>query len=83
MKSKKSPFLFSMARIYCSFFGHKYRVSNFVTEHIKEYQCSFCREEITDTANGNLAKLTEQIKETNEYLAQFHEKRTRKTLRSA
>ncbi len=78
MNNRKAPVLFSIARIYCSVFGHKFRVSNFITDHIKEYQCQRCREEITDTANGSLTKLTTQFKETNEYLAQFHQRRSRK-----
>lgn len=78
MKTRNAPFLFSAARIYCSIFGHRFQVSNFITEHIKEYKCTRCREEITDTANGSLAKLTSQIKETNAYLAKFHQKRMRK-----
>lgn len=79
MKTGKAPFLFSVAKIYCKIFGHRYRVSNFITHHIKEYQCHRCGEEITDTANGSIAKLTQQFKETNAYLAQFHERRSRKT----
>jgi len=78
MKTGKAPFLFSVARLYCSVFSHRFHVSNFITEHIKEYQCHRCGEEITDTANGSLAKLTTQVKETNAYLAQFHQRRSRK-----
>lgn len=78
MKSRKAPFWFSVARVYCNLFGHRFKVSNFITDHIKEYRCSCCGEEITDTANGSLTKLTKQFRETNAYLAQFHARRSRK-----
>lgn len=78
MEAKTTPFSFSLAKIFCSVFGHKFKVSNLVTNHIREYKCSHCGEEVTDTANGFLAKLTPRIKETNEFLANFHQRRSRK-----
>lgn len=83
MKAKKPPFSFSIAKIFCSLFGHKYRVSNAITNHIKEYKCESCGMEVTDTADGFLAKLTPKFKETNAFLARFHKKRTRRILSEA
>lgn len=77
MKTKKAPLFFSIGRISCSVFGHSYRVSKPITDHIKEYRCRLCGEEVTNTADGTIAKLTAQFKETNEYLAEFYQKRTR------
>jgi len=73
-KSKKS---FSFAEAYCSIFGHKLKVSKNVTDHIHEYQCAKCKVEMTDTANGLLARLTPKFKETNKYLANFYKRRRR------
>ncbi|WP_424492554.1 hypothetical protein [Salinimicrobium sp. GXAS 041] len=78
MNSEKALHSFSITRIFCSVFGHKYRVSNVITNHIKEYKCRHCGEELTDTANGILAKLTPKFKETNAFLAQVHERRIRR-----
>jgi hypothetical protein len=74
MKSK-SPKSFSLAEAYCSIFGHKLKVSKNVTDHIHEFQCTKCRVEMTDTANGLLARLTPKFKETNKFLANFYKRR--------
>ncbi|WP_081210354.1 hypothetical protein [Salegentibacter sediminis] len=80
---KKNPNLFSFGKVYCSIFGHKLRVSKNVTDHIHEYQCAKCGMEMTDTANGFLARLTPKFKETNEYLAKIHRRRKGKSLAQA
>ncbi len=59
----------------CSFFGHRLIVSKDVTNHIKEYRCTRCDEELTDTAHGFLAKLTPKFKETNDFVAKIHRRR--------
>jgi hypothetical protein len=77
MKKANSQ-LFKYAKVYCRFFGHKLKVSKNVTKHIHEYQCAKCGVEMTDTANGLLARLTPKFKETNKYLAIFYKKRTQR-----
>lgn len=72
---KANPTLFSFAKVYCSIFGHKLRVSKNITNHVHEYRCRKCGMEMTDTADGLLARLTPKFKETNEYLAKIHKKR--------
>lgn len=72
---KRNPQLFSFGKVFCSIFGHKLRISKNVTDHIHEYQCAKCGMEMTDTANGFLARLTPKFKETNDYLAKIHQKR--------
>ncbi|WP_034918223.1 hypothetical protein [Gillisia sp. CAL575] len=72
----KSPKSFSFAVAYCSIFGHQLKVSKNVTDHIHEYQCAKCGVEMTDTANGLLAKLTPKFKETNKFLANFYKRRS-------
>ncbi len=69
------PQVNSFAKIFCNIFGHKLRISKNVTNHIHEYKCSKCGMEMTDTANGFLARLTPKFKETNNYLAQIHKRR--------
>lgn len=70
-----TPKSFSIAKIFCRFFGHKLLVSKNVTNHIHEYKCAKCGMEMTDTANGFLERLTPKFKETNDYLAQIHQRR--------
>ena len=73
----------TLAQFYCNIFGHKLKVSKTVTNHIHEYECARCRMELTDTANGFLARLTPKFKETNAYLADFHQKRRLRSYVSA
>ncbi|MDR9458220.1 MAG: hypothetical protein RI572_12515 [Salegentibacter sp.] len=80
---KRNPNLFSFGKVFCSIFGHQLRVSKNVTEHIHEYECAKCGMEMTDTANGFLARLTPKFKETNDYLAKIHRRRKRKTFAQA
>ncbi|GAA4309072.1 hypothetical protein GCM10023115_36210 [Pontixanthobacter gangjinensis] len=75
--NKQQPTLFSFAKVYCSVFGHKLRVSKNITNHVHEYRCKKCGMEMTDTADGLLARLTPKFKETNAYLAKIHERRKR------
>ncbi len=73
----ENPIIFSFAKVYCGLFGHKLRVSKNITNHVHEYRCSKCGMEMTDTADGFLARLTPKFKETNRYLAKIHKKRKR------
>lgn len=70
-----TPILSSVAKVFCNLFGHKLQVSKNVTNHIHEYKCARCEMEMTDTANGFLERLTPKFKETNNYLAQVHQRR--------
>jgi protein-arginine kinase activator protein McsA len=69
------PTSFSFAKVFCNLFGHKLRVSKNITNHVHEYRCKNCGMEMTDTADGFLARLTPKFKETNAYLAKIHRKR--------
>lgn len=73
----------SFAQLYCNLFGHKLHVSKNVTNHIHEYQCTRCKMEMTDTANGFLARLTPKFKETNDYLAKIHKRRRERVYANA
>ena len=82
MDSRKAPHL-SLGTLVCSVIGHRYRVSKRVTRHIKEYRCTCCGSEVTDTASGELTKLTAQIRETNTFLANFHQRRRKRVFPQA
>ncbi|MCP9199454.1 hypothetical protein MKO06_06025 [Gramella sp. GC03-9] len=77
------PALFSLGKVFCNIFGHKLKVSKNITNHVHEYKCAKCGMEMTDTADGFLARLTPKFKETNAYLAKIHEKRKRLFLAKA
>ena len=74
MKNKK-PLLFSPGAWICGILDHRFEVSQNITEHIKEYKCTRCGVEMTDTAQGFMARLTPKFKETNEFLANFYRRR--------
>ncbi|WP_025742205.1 hypothetical protein [Aquimarina pacifica] len=71
--------VFSLSRIYCSFFGHDYVVSKKVTNHIKEYCCSHCGEQATINSKGQLEAMTPKLKEINNLLASVHAKKLART----
>lgn len=74
MEKKISP-LFSPKTWICAIFDHRFTVSQKITDHIKEYKCTRCGEEVTDTAQGFIAKLTPKFRETNAFIAQIHQRR--------
>lgn len=65
--------------MYCSFFGHDYHVSKKVTYHVKEYECSHCKKQLTTNSNGNLIELTPKFREINSILERIHSTRTRRS----
>lgn len=76
----KTPLLFSPKAWICAVFDHRFKVSQKITDHIKEYKCTRCGEEMTDTAHGIIAKLTPKFRETNEFLSRYYKRRcSRKT----
>ncbi|MDX1463771.1 MAG: hypothetical protein R3359_11990, partial [Marinirhabdus sp.] len=75
-KSTTPPF--SLLSIVCATFGHDYVVTRKITDHISEYSCCHCGKEVTDNMKGTLEILTLKIKETNNVLASFYEKKTQK-----
>ncbi|SHI41576.1 hypothetical protein SAMN05216261_0692 [Algibacter luteus] len=62
--------------IYCRFFGHNYQITRKVTNHVKEYNCKHCKNEVTTNSNGKLTKLTPMFKEINSILEQIHTTKT-------
>lgn len=62
-------------KLICAVLGHQYVVSNNITAHVHEYRCKCCGEELTDTANGRVEKLTPKYKETNAILAEVYQRK--------
>ena len=62
-------------KLICAVFGHHYVVSNTITAHVHEYRCKCCGEELTDTADGRVEKLTEKYRETNAFIAEVYQRR--------
>lgn len=83
MKNENTLRLLSFSKFYCATFGHKFKASKTITAHITEYKCAHCKEEVTINANGFLEKLTPKFRETNEFLAQVYQRRSRKILQQA
>lgn len=62
--------------LFCSFIGHRYRITLRITQNINEYKCSCCGKEVTDNAEGKLTTLTQQFRELNIALADFSRRRS-------
>ena len=67
-----------MKQLYCSFFGHDYKISKEVTYHVKDYTCKHCNEQVTTNGNGKLTLLTPKYKEINAVLERIHYKRLKR-----
>ncbi|WP_298238683.1 hypothetical protein [uncultured Algibacter sp.] len=72
-KTTQKPTIAS--KMYCNFFGHDYHVTKKVTQHVKEYQCSHCKKELTTNSNGKLTELTATFKEINDILEFMYRKK--------
>ena len=68
-----------LPKIYCSVFGHNYKVSKKVTYHVNEYTCSHCKKQLTTSSNGTLIELTPKFKEINDILQRIHTSRLKRT----
>jgi len=64
-----------MKNVYCSFFGHNYKVSKKITYHVKEYTCKNCNFQLTTNGKGGLTQLTPKFKEINSILERIHNRR--------
>ena len=61
--------------LFCSFFGHNFEVSRKVTKHVKEYECSCCKKQLTTDSNGYLRELTPKYQEINSILERIYTRR--------
>ncbi len=67
--------VFFSKKILCSCFGHKLIVKRNVTPNFKEYECSVCHLELTNDELGSKIILTPQLKEVNQTLFNFYQKK--------
>ncbi|WP_461598432.1 hypothetical protein [Winogradskyella sp.] len=77
----------SATKLYCDFFGHNYKMTKKVTNHVKEYTCSCCKKQLTTDSNGRLTELTPKYQDINSALERIYNNRMlrlkRKTLNSS
>lgn len=66
---------FLSKKILCSLFGHKIITTRNVTNHFKEFKCTVCQLELTNDEKGEKTFLTPELKEINETLIGFYNKR--------
>ena len=67
-----------MRNLYCSLFGHEYKITKHVTGHVKEYECSHCNKQFTTDQSGNIIALTPKYREINSVLERIHLKKLKK-----
>lgn len=65
----------SATKLYCDFFGHNYKMTRKVTNHVKEYTCSCCKKQLTTDSNGKLTELTPKYQEINSALERIYNNR--------
>ncbi|HMI06511.1 MAG TPA: hypothetical protein VK528_03115 [Flavobacterium sp.] len=62
-------------KLLCSFFGHKFITTKYVTDHFKEFECSVCHLQVTNDITGHKVSLTEEHRQINEALISLYQKR--------
>lgn len=62
-------------KLYCDLFGHNYKVTKKVTEHVKEYTCTRCKKQLTTNSNGQLIELTPKYQDINSTLERLYNNR--------
>ena len=62
-------------KVYCMVFGHSYKLSKHVTDHIKEYKCERCSESFTTSIEGGIIKLTPNLEDVNSVLEHLHNRK--------
>lgn len=76
--SNSSKSSFSIGSIVCQTIGHKYTETRKITNHIHEYKCKHCGREVTENSAGNIELLTNKVKQINNNVAEFFERKNRK-----
>jgi len=62
----------TLLSLICAIFGHQYRVSREITDHVKEYSCTYCDRQLTTDADGAISELTEEKQRINEKLREVY-----------
>jgi transposase-like protein len=79
MKSSSPNQNFSLTSIFCSTFGHRYKKSKKITNHISEYKCKTCGQEVTNAISGGIEILTFKNRKVNACLSDFFQKKLQQT----
>jgi len=79
IKSTSPTQPFTLFSIYCSTFGHRFTISNKITNHINEYKCKTCGQEVTNAVSGDIELLTQRNKKINACLSEFFKKKLQQT----
>ena len=75
--SPTSPF--KLLSILCTAFGHRYTIFNKITNHINEYKCKTCGQEVTNVASGGIEILTRKNKRVNAIVSAFFKKKLQRS----
>lgn len=67
-----------MKNIHCKLFGHDFKETRKVTNHVKEYTCKSCNKQLTTNGNGRLIELSPKFKEINDVLERVYHRRHKK-----
>ncbi len=65
---------FSLFGILCSTLGHRFIISNKITNHINEYKCKRCDQEVTNVVSGDIEILTHRNRKINACLSKILKK---------
>lgn len=75
MSDSKNKHITFVGRLRCAVFGHHFITSRTITNHFKEFKCSKCNLELTNDEKGHIQFLTPELKEINETLVRFYQKK--------
>jgi hypothetical protein len=75
MTNPKNKHVFFAGKLWCSVFGHRFITTRTITNHFKEYKCCNCNLELTNDEKGHKIYLTPELKDINETLVRFYQKR--------
>ncbi|MEP2936320.1 MAG: hypothetical protein ABJM06_12065 [Gilvibacter sp.] len=72
-----SPKPATIGAIRCRLVGHRFRITQKVTNFVNEYECTCCKQEYSENSNGRLEVLTQKTREINESLSDLFIRRRR------
>ena len=75
MKESKTKAVDKVGKMWCLLFGHRFYTTRKVTDHFKEYKCSHCHLELTNDEQGHKIFLTPELKDINETLVNFYQRK--------
>lgn len=61
----------------CSIIGHHLVIKRTIIQNFNEFECTFCHCELTNDDKGRTISLTPHLKDVNETLYNFHNRRNK------